>query len=404
MGRAAARTRRRSSARAATAPSPSSTPTPTAWCGPCAVGDWARATPSPLACRNRAEFAEAVYAACRAAAAAHHRQLAPHRRRGRLHRRQLRGQGHRRRRRPSPTWPLRPWPTPRTAPCGSRSAAPSTASSATTPRSAVEDGADIDDPPRGSSMLYTSGTTGRPKGVHRAVKPGAGAAPVLNIYGYDDAGGDVHLCTGPLYHAAPLRLLAERPACVRRHRRADGGVGRRGDPAADRRARHHPHPHGADHVPPPAVAAARGARRRPTASPAPRAARRRALPGAGEATADRVARARSCVEYYAATEGVGSFVDSATWLTRPGTVGRPIASRPGHDRRRGRPAAALRTRSGSSTSSRRRAPRSTTSTTPTRPTAPTGATTSRWATSATSTRTASCSSPTAPPTSSSRAA
>jgi long-chain acyl-CoA synthetase len=31
------------------------------------------------------------------------------------------------------------------------------------------------------------------------------------------------------------------------------------------------------------------------------------------------------VEYYAATEGVGSFVDSATWLQRPGTVGLPIA-------------------------------------------------------------------------------
>jgi long-chain acyl-CoA synthetase len=30
------------------------------------------------------------------------------------------------------------------------------------------------------------------------------------------------------------------------------------------------------------------------------------------------------VEYYAATEGVGSFVDSATWLTKPGTVGRPF--------------------------------------------------------------------------------
>jgi long-chain acyl-CoA synthetase len=30
------------------------------------------------------------------------------------------------------------------------------------------------------------------------------------------------------------------------------------------------------------------------------------------------------VEYYAATEGVGSFVDSATWLQRPGTVGLPV--------------------------------------------------------------------------------
>ena len=28
-------------------------------------------------------------------------------------------------------------------------------------------------------------------------------------------------------------------------------------------------------------------------------------------------------EYYAATEGSGSFVDSATWLARPGTVGKP---------------------------------------------------------------------------------
>jgi long-chain acyl-CoA synthetase len=30
------------------------------------------------------------------------------------------------------------------------------------------------------------------------------------------------------------------------------------------------------------------------------------------------------VEYYAATEGVGSFVDSNTWLTKPGTVGKPM--------------------------------------------------------------------------------
>src|SRR5207302_4107393 len=30
------------------------------------------------------------------------------------------------------------------------------------------------------------------------------------------------------------------------------------------------------------------------------------------------------VEYYAATEGVGSFCDSNTWLERPGTVGKPM--------------------------------------------------------------------------------
>jgi len=30
------------------------------------------------------------------------------------------------------------------------------------------------------------------------------------------------------------------------------------------------------------------------------------------------------VEYYAATEGLGTLVDSATWLAHPGTVGRPM--------------------------------------------------------------------------------
>ncbi|HEY1740307.1 MAG TPA: AMP-binding protein, partial [Acidimicrobiia bacterium] len=68
----------------------------------------------------------------------------------------------------------------------------------------------IDDPTPGSQMLYTSGTTGRPKGVHRP-PAAAGAVTAVNIYGYAEGGGDVHLCTGPLYHAAPLAFSLAAP-------------------------------------------------------------------------------------------------------------------------------------------------------------------------------------------------
>lgn len=62
----------------------------------------------------------------------------------------------------------------------------------------------------GHFMQYTSGTTGKPKGVHRALMPidpeTAAAWMVLSITRYDiEPGGDnVHLCTSPMYHMAPL--------------------------------------------------------------------------------------------------------------------------------------------------------------------------------------------------------
>ncbi len=71
------------------------------------------------------------------------------------------------------------------------------------------DGADITDPSFGTRMAYTSGTTGRPKAVQRsgadqrerAMEYAAlGRHPVDVTY---VPGHDIHLATGPLYHAGP---------------------------------------------------------------------------------------------------------------------------------------------------------------------------------------------------------
>jgi long-chain acyl-CoA synthetase len=68
---------------------------------------------------------------------------------------------------------------------------------------------DIDVPVRGSQMLYTSGTTGRPKGVYRRQQPvtrtASQSAAAWNL------ATDVCLCTGPGYHAAPLAFNIASP-------------------------------------------------------------------------------------------------------------------------------------------------------------------------------------------------
>jgi long-chain acyl-CoA synthetase len=68
----------------------------------------------------------------------------------------------------------------------------------------------LTDQPRGSDMMYSSGTTGRPKGVRQAMLPlqvDQPGDPITGLLGgvFKVGPDDVYLQPAPIYHAAPLK-------------------------------------------------------------------------------------------------------------------------------------------------------------------------------------------------------
>ena len=150
------------------------------------------------------------------------------------------------------------------------------------------DGTDIPDPQLGNSMLYTSGTTGKPKGVYRSSAPPTSAQP-----------GRERRLSSRREHPSRHRSAVSRraavaidghSAAVRRGGRADGRLGRRARAGADRTPSRHAYALGADDDASAAVAARGSAQAARPVVAEVRPARRRSVSRDREARHDRVAR------------------------------------------------------------------------------------------------------------------
>ncbi len=191
---------------------------------------------------------------------------------------------------------------------------------------APESGENIEDPVLGSTMAYTSGTTGRPKGVHRPT--GAAASTAFSDATDYVPGTDLNLVTGPLYHSAPLAFSLSLPMT-----RGAGVVLMDKWDAEETLRLIEQHRITHTHLVPTMfhrmISLPQEAKDRYDlsslrhvwhgAAPCPVPVKQAFMDWLGPIA----------WEYYAATEGVGSVVGPHEWLARPGTVGLPA---PGHIR------------------------------------------------------------------------
>ncbi len=181
----------------------------------------------------------------------------------------------------------------------------------------------------GHAMLYSSGTTGRPKGIRYTLEraPVGNAAPMLSgvtkTYGLDE--DSVYLSPAPLYHSAPLQF------CIAVTRiGATVVVLEHFDAAACLRAIERYHVTHAQFVPTMFVRMLKlpeEARQSAdvsslrlaihAAAPCPVEIKRQMIEWWGPII----------IEYYSATEGMGStMITSEAWLAHPGSVGKPFFS------------------------------------------------------------------------------
>ncbi|HVY08943.1 MAG TPA: AMP-binding protein [Mycobacteriales bacterium] len=191
------------------------------------------------------------------------------------------------------------------------------------------DGADLSDARLGTTMMYTSGTTGRPKGVHREITGTMSASGMAQTQRLREAAGfqagkDASLVTGPLYHAAPLLFGLSMPlAFGTTVVLMDGWDAEQMLEQVQTHAITHMHLvptmfHRLLSLPKEVRDSYDLTSLRQIwhgAAPCPVPVKQAVIEWLGPII----------WEYYGATEGLTTMVDSHEWLARPGTVGRPEA-------------------------------------------------------------------------------